>query len=153
MFPFTRRNRNRFFDSEELELIAKAIYAAERETSGEVRVFVEGRCSWMDAIDRAKELFFSLKMDQTQHRNATLVYVAMKDHQLAIYGDEGIHRKVGTGYWTGLVTEMIGCFNQNNYAEGIASTVLKIGQALKTHFPYEKDTDKNELPDDIVFGR
>jgi uncharacterized membrane protein len=153
MFPFTRRNRNRFFDPEELELIAKAIKSAEQETSGEVRVFVEARCSWMDAIDRAKELFVSLKMDQTQYRNATLVYVAMKDHQLAIYGDEGIHQKVGTDYWTGLVKEMISCFNQDNYAEGIASSVLKIGQALKTNFPYEKDTDKNELPDDIVFGR
>src|SRR5688500_5972617 len=149
MFPFLRRKRNKFFDPEELELIAKAIKTAERETSGEVRVFVEGRCSWMDAIDRAKELFVSLKMDQTVDRNATLVYIAMKDHQLAVFGDEGIHQKVGTDYWEKLVKEMIGCFNKNNYAEGIASSVLQIGQALKTYFPYKQDTDKNELPDDI----
>jgi len=153
MFPFLRRKRNKFFNPEELGLIAKAIMTAERETSGEVRVFVEGRCSWMDAIDRAKELFVSLKMDQTVDRNATLVYIAMKDHQLAVYGDEGIHQKVGTDYWEKLVKEMISCFNKNNYAEGIASCVLQIGQALKTFFPYKQDADKNELPDDIVFGR
>ena len=152
MFSFVRR-KNKFFDSEELHLITRAVKAAEKETSGEVRVFIEARCSWMDAIDRAREIFFSLKMDQTEHRNATLVYIAMKDHQLAVYGDEGIHKKVGTEYWNGLVREMISCFNKDNYAEGIASCVLQIGQALKTNFPYEKETDKNELPDDIVFGR
>jgi uncharacterized membrane protein len=76
----------------------------------------------------------------------------MKDHQLAVFGDEGIHQKVGSAYWNGLVKEMISCFNKDNYAEGIASCVLKIGQALKTNFPYQEGTDKNELPDDIVFG-
>lgn len=153
MFPFSRRNQNKFFSQEELDLIAKSVQTAERETSGEVRVFIESRCSWMDAIDRARELFFSLKMDQTADRNATLVYIATKDHQLAVFGDEGIHRKVGTEYWQGLVNEMIGCFNKNNYAEGVASCVLQIGQALKSYFPYKKDTDKNELPDEIVFGK
>jgi hypothetical protein len=30
--------------------------------------------------------------------------------------------------------------------------VIDIGDALHTHFPFDNDTDKNELPDDIVFG-
>jgi uncharacterized membrane protein len=152
MFPFLRR-KNKFFRSEELHLIIKAVKAAEKQTSGEVRVFIESRCPFMDAIDRATELFSSLKMENTEHRNAALVYVAMKDRQLAVYGDKGIHEKVGTPYWNHAVAEMIGSFNKDNYAEGISNCVLKIGDALKTHFPYDKDTDKNELPDDIVFGR
>jgi uncharacterized membrane protein len=34
-------------------------------------------------------------MQKTELRNATLVYVAIKDRQLAVFGDEGIHQKVG----------------------------------------------------------
>ncbi|HMT74025.1 MAG TPA: TPM domain-containing protein, partial [Chitinophagaceae bacterium] len=119
----------------------------------EVRVFVESRCSWVDAIDRAVELFFKLQMDKTENRNATLVYVAVKDRQLAVFGDEGIHQKVGTAYWNNVVAEMLQSFNRLDYAKGIADCVIQIGDALTTHFPYERDTDKNELPDEIVFGR
>ena len=36
---------------------------------------------------------------------------------------------------------------------GIANVVGEIGQALQQYFPYDRGTDKNELPDDIVFGR
>ena len=152
MLPFLRKKKV-FFPEEETRIIVKAIRHAEHQTSGEVRVFVESRCSWMDAIDRAAEIFFSLKMDKTEQRNAVLVYVAIKDRQLAVFGDEGIHNAVGTEYWNKVVGEMLTSFNTNNYAEGISNCVIQIGQALKTNFPFNRDTDKNELPDEIVFGR
>lgn len=152
MFSFLRRKKM-FFSDEENHIIVKAIQHAEKQTSGEVRVFVESRCSWVDAIDRAKEIFFSLKMDQTQQRNAVLVYVALKDRQLAVFGDEGIHQKVGDEYWNKVVGEMLASFNTSNYAQGISNCAIQVGEALRTHFPYDKKTDKNELPDEIVFGR
>jgi uncharacterized membrane protein len=152
MLHFLRKKKI-FFKDEESKLIVKAIRHAEHQTSGEVRVFVESRCSWMDAIDRAAEIFFLLKMDKTEQRNAVLVYVAVKDRQLAVFGDEGIHNKVGDEYWNKVVGEMLASFNTSNYAEGIGNCVIQIGEALKTHFPFNRDTDKNELPDEIVFGR
>jgi uncharacterized membrane protein len=152
MFSFFRKNKS-FFTEEHSRLIAEAIQNAERETSGEIRVYVESRCSWVDAIDRAAELFHLLKMDQTAERNGVLVYVAVKDRQVAIFGDEGIHNKVGQQYWFQLVAEMLNSFNSTDYAKGIAGTVMKIGVALQNYFPFNRDTDKNELPDDIVFGR
>ncbi len=151
LFPWRRKPK--FFTDEESHLIVNAIQHAEKRTSGEVRVFVESKCSWMDAIDRAKEIFFNLKMDKTEHRNASLVYVAIKDRQLAVFGDQGIHEKVGDEYWAKVVSEMLQSFNKNDYAKGIAECVIQIGEALTTHFPYDKGTDKNELPDEIVFGR
>jgi uncharacterized membrane protein len=152
MLSFLRKKK-KFFTEEETKLVAKAISHAEHQTSGEVRVFVESKCSWMDAIDRAAEIFFKLKMEKTEQRNAVLVYVAVKDRQLAVFGDEGIHNKVGDEYWNKVVKEMLATFNKENYAKGIADCVIQIGEALTTHFPYDKDTDKNELPDEIVFGR
>lgn len=152
MFSFFRKKKT-FFSNEDHHLIVKAIRQAEKSTSGEVRVFVENHCSWMDSIDRAAEVFYLLKMEKTEQRNAVLVYIAMKDHQLAVFGDEGIHQKVGTAYWNKVVSEMLSRFNSQNYAIGIAECVIQIGDALKTNFPYESESDRNELPDEIVFGR
>jgi len=145
--------RKEFFTDEEKQTIVDAVRSAEQRTSGEVRVFVESRCRYVNAIDRAVEIFENLKMQNTELRNATLVYVAIKDRQLAVFGDEGIHQKVGNEYWANQVMKMINAFNRDNIAEGIRQCVLNIGEALAMHFPYDRNTDKNELPDDIVFGK
>jgi uncharacterized membrane protein len=94
-----------------------------------------------------------LKIDQTAARNGVLVYVALRDRQLAIVGDQGIHEKVGNAFWEREVRQILADFNKADYAGGIAKIVGDIGEALRTHFPYDKDGDINELPDDIVFGK
>jgi Predicted membrane protein len=91
-------------------------------------------------------------MEKTEDRNGVLLYIAMKDHQLAVFGDKGIHEKVGTDFWNTEVRQMLSSFSKQNYAEGIVKIITDIGDALVTHFPYENE-DRNELPDDIVFGR
>lgn len=149
MFSFFKRRP--LFSKEEQQLIVSAIKQAERSTSGEIRVYVEKRCSYMDALDRAVEIFQQMNMQSTAERNAVLVYIALKDHQLAVYGDEGIHQKVGTDYWNIEVRKMIQDFNRENYAQGIASCVEDIGQALQHFFPFT-DKDENELSDEIQFG-
>jgi uncharacterized membrane protein len=106
----------------------------------------------MDALDRAVEVFGKMGMHLTEERNGVLVYVATKDHQFAVFGDEGIHRKVGQEYWNREVGRMLRDFNRNDIALGIAGVVEDIGEALEKHFPYT-DKDKNELSDDIEFGR
>lgn len=151
MWPFSRKKK--FFSTEENEMIVQAIRDAEKETSGEVRIFVESKCRFMDPLDRAKEIFTQYKMEMTEHRNGVLFYVALKDRQLAIYGDTGIHQKTGDDYWKAAVDNMLSHFNKENYAEGIASCVSMIGKALQQHFPFNKDVDKNELPDEIIFGK
>ena len=153
IFSFFQKKPVEFFSEQENELIVSAIKAAEQRTSGEVRVYVESRCRFMDALDRAVELFHQLNMHETADRNAVLVYVALKDHQLSIYGDEGIHQKVGSAFWNEELMKMLKEFNKEHYAEGIATVVREIGEVLVQHFPYDRSTDKNELPDDIVFGR
>jgi uncharacterized membrane protein len=60
---------------------------------------------------------------------------------------------VGTSYWNNRVREMLASFNNQNFSEGIANCAVQIGEALEKNFPYDKGTDKNELPDDIVFGK
>lgn len=141
-----------YFSKSEREQIIEVIRLAETHTSGEVRLFVESRCKSGDALKRAIELFAKLKMTETAQRNAVILYIAMKDHKVAIYGDEGIHQKVGQDYWETTIQQLTTDFKNNLFVEGIATAISDIGNKLKIHFPYET-SDKNELPDDIVFGR
>ena len=141
-----------FFSAEENAQIVNAIRNAEKSTSGEIRVFVESKCKFIDPLDRALEIFAELKMGNTRDRNAVLLYVALKHRQLAIYGDKGIHEKTGAEYWKMEVNKMVSQFNKENYATGISQCVKEIGEALQQYFPFEK-ADKNELPDEIIFGK
>ncbi len=151
MWPFPRKKD--FFSKEENEMIVQAIRDAEKQTSGEVRVFIESRCRFIDPLDRAKEIFLQLKMENTAHRNGVLFYVAIKDKQLAIFADSGIHEAAGEQYWVDVVKHILSLFDKENYATGIKECISKIGEALKNHFPYDKEADKNELPDEIIFGK
>ncbi len=150
---FSLFKKKSFFSEEENEQVVNAIRNAEKCTSGEVRVFVESKCRFLDPLDKALEIFAELKMENTQDRNAVLVYVALKDKQLAIYGDKGIHERTGDEYWQKSVNTMVSHFNKESYAKGISQCVTEIGEALQQYFPYNKDTDKNELPDEIIFGK
>lgn len=141
------------FSAEEKQLIVQAIQHAEQRTSGEVRIYVESHCSLVNPVLRAKEVFHALHMTETAARNGVLLYMAMKDKQLAVYGDEGIHYKVGHAFWNEEVKKMLQHFNKNNYATGIVEMIHQIGEALVTHFPNDGKSDNNELPDDIVFGK
>lgn len=142
-----------FFSAAEKNQIVAAIREAEQQTSGEVRLYIESRCRFVDPLDRAAEIFWILKMEQTEARNAVLVYVAIRDRQLAILGDKGIHEKVGEVFWNQEVNKIISHFREVGYVDAIVKMILDIGAALKFHFPYDRKTDVNELPDDIVFGR
>ncbi|MEY2903953.1 MAG: hypothetical protein RLY89_3059 [Bacteroidota bacterium] len=153
MFSFFQKKAVDFFSADEKAQIVQAIQDAERRTSGEVRVYIESRCAYVDPIRRARELFEQLNMHATDARNAVLVYMATKDRQLAIFGDQGIHEKVGNAFWNAEVAKMLQHFNKQDYGTGIATVVKEIGEALVEHFPYDAKGDKNELPDDIVFGK
>jgi uncharacterized membrane protein len=142
-----------FFSEEEKKLIVDAIGEAEQQTSGEIRVYVESRCRFVDPLDRAAEVFALLKMEKTVGSNAVLFYLAVKDRQMAIFGDRAIHEKVGEEFWKKQVMQIISQFRREHFAEAIAKVIKEIGDALRYHFPYDRQTDINELPDDIVFGR
>jgi uncharacterized membrane protein len=151
LFPLFKKKP--FFSAKENEQIVEAIRLAELETSGEIRVYVESKNIYVDPIDRAKEIFFKLKMQDTEHRNAVLLYIAMKDKQLALYADEGIYIKAGADYWNNAVKTMLSHFASNNISNGIEHCIKEIGETLKEKFPYSATDDKNELPDEIVFGK
>lgn len=149
LFPFNKKKE--FFTPEQQQQMIVAIQAAEKNTSGEVRVFIESKCRFVNPVDRAKEIFFNMQMEKTKDRNAVLLYLAMDDHQIALFADEGIYQRLGAEYWQKEVRKIISAFTKDDYTGGICAVVDDIGEALKANFPYES-SDKNELPDEIIFG-
>jgi len=150
LFPFFKKKK--LLSAADEEQVVNAIRTAEKNTSGEIRVYIESHCRFVNPVDRAIEVFYGLKMDKTDEHNGVLVYVALKDRQLAIYGDEGIHIKVDKAFWQNAVQQMLQQLKKDNEITGICTTITMIGQTLQQQFPYQPNDDKNELPDEIVFG-
>ena len=131
-------------------LIEQAIKEAELNTSGEIRVHLESKCSG-DPVLRAVYIFNYLKMYNTQARNGVLVYVAVQSRKFAIIGDAGINAVVPEDFWDGIKERMRLHFAAGNYVEGLVEAVRESGVSLKKYFPYQSD-DINEQPDEISFG-
>ncbi len=147
---FKKMNVNKFLSKEEKQQLIQAIKDAELNTSGEIRLHLETRCRG-DALERAVRLFEKLKMHKTVQRNGTLIYLAVKDKKLAIFGDEGINEVVPDSFWEEEIEEMRNYFSKGQFAEGLKTGITKVGEKLKEFFPYQED-DVNELSDDISFG-
>src|SRR5690349_17711840 len=99
MLSFFKKKTPAFFTEGEQQKVVNAIQSAEQRTSGEVRVYVESKCRFVEPLDRAAELFYGLKMNETAEKNGVLVYIAMKHRQLAVFADEGIYKKAGAEFW------------------------------------------------------
>lgn len=137
-----------FLTPEEEEQIVEAIKEAEKQTSGEIRVHIENESS-MDPFERAKEVFYYLKMDQTAEKNGVLFYISTKDHHFVVIGDEGIDRVVPDNFWESVKNHVLGEFAKGNFAKGLLLGIADAGNKLKEYFPYETKGDTNELSDEI----
>ncbi len=144
-------NKVPFFTAEQQKQVVEAIAAAEKMTSGELKVFIEENCP-EDVIERALAVFDELEMQQTKLRNGVLFYLAYEDHKFAVIGDKGIHEKVPADFWETTKEHLREHFIKGEFAEGFVQGILEAGEQLKKHFPYHGNKD-NELPDEIVFGK
>lgn len=140
------------FSSEQKKRIKAAIEEAELNTSGEIRVHLEGHCKTDNVLDRAAQMFAQLNMHKTDTRNGVLIYLAVKDNKFAIIGDSGINEKVENDFWDITKEKMLGHFKTGDLTKGLVEGIICTGARLKEHFPYLK-ADKNELSDDISFGK
>jgi uncharacterized membrane protein len=152
LFSFFTSKKPLLSEAQQASLL-QAIRLAEKRTSGEIRIFLERRCRYVDAADRAGEIFFEQGMQQTAQRNAVLIYLATQDHQLAIWADQGIYEKLGPHFWGEKVQAMASLFKKEDYLQGLVNCVEAIGEALHQHFPFDRQSDSNELSDEILFGK
>ena len=155
----SRKQRNdaprKFFSEAEQQRLREAIAAAERRTSGEIRLHVERDVPTAAPVSgdpylRAREVFAALGMHDTAERNGVLVYLATRARKFAIVGDEELHRRVGEGFWNDVRDLMAEQFGRDRFVEGLEGGIAGIGEKLREHFPY-REGDRNELSDDISY--
>jgi uncharacterized membrane protein len=131
--------------------VKRAIEAAERETSGEIRVSVS-TFFWGDVRKTAERAFSRMGMDRTRHRNGVLFFVVPSRKRFVVLGDAGIHEKVGQEFWDGVAAAISERFRKADFTGGLVHGITEAGRQLATHFPHEGARDRNELPDDVDFG-
>jgi uncharacterized membrane protein len=140
------------FTKEEETRIMSAIQLAEKETSGEIRLFVEDFCLHDHPVNRAEEVFQLFGMFHTNERNGVLIYLAEKSRHFAIWGDAGIHERVGFQFWEQEKHLMREHLQRDEAAEGVVKAIALIGARLHEFFPAHDSHNENELPDEIIYG-
>ena len=129
--------------------VVRAIQAAERKTSGEIRVFVTNGDLGADrVVDRAAVRFEKLGMTSTRDRNAVLLYFVPRARQFAIVGDKGIHEKCGETFWSEVASGIREKLREGRFTEAVVDGIEKAGEVLASHFPRQPD-DRNELPNEV----
>tara|TARA_R110001583_G_scaffold130277_2_gene282031 strand:- start:1856 stop:2293 length:438 start_codon:yes stop_codon:yes gene_type:complete len=139
-----------FLTAQQEQDIIKSIKKAEKNTSGEIRVHIE-KSTEKPPMERALEVFYSLNMNKTEHRNGVLFYVAVESKQFAILGDKGINDKVPENFWDSEKEIMLSHFKKGAFSKGLELAIVEVGEELKEYFPY-KANDSNELSDEISKG-
>lgn len=140
-----------FLTAAELQRVKAAIAAAEKRTSGEVRVHLDDAIE-EDVLDHAAFVFQELGMHRTKDRNGVLIYVSVPSHRVAVIGDSGIHERLPDGYWNEVLGVVLEHFRAQRFCDGLCAGVERLGRQLEAHFPYERG-DVNELDDDVSFRR
>ena len=135
-------NPDDFITGLQHDQIVQAIHQAERNTTGQIRIFIS-HAPASDPLAAAKKHFEKLHMHHHPHRNAILIFVAPKSQTFAILGDEQIHTRIGDPAWQSLATEMATYFKSNHPMQAIITAIQQAGKLLATHFPKPAPTETN----------
>ena len=139
-----------FLSVADAEEIVAAIREAELRTSGEIRVRLE-RTAGADPLQTARAAFESMGMRKTALRNGVLFLLAVEDRKFAVLGDDGINQRVPADFWNAVRDEVLRCFAEGKFGQGLAAGIRRAGEQLARYFPRAAD-DVNELPDAISFA-
>lgn len=138
-----------FLDALADDRIVMAIRQAEARTSGEIRIFITRRpLRGADVVAKAKTEFVRLRIDRTGERNGVLFFVAPREQQFAVIGDEAVHARCGQEFWDATAAAMQEHFREGRFTEGVIAGVRRAGDLLDAHFPRRGD-DRNELSDEV----
>lgn len=131
--------------------VKEAIEQAERQTSGEIVVSV-APFFWGSVDKVARRTFVRMGVHRTIARNGVLFFIVPSRRLFVVLGDQGIHDKVGQGFWNGVAGQLTEHFQAGNFTEGLVRGIAEVGRQLQAYFPYDASTDINELSDNVDFG-
>lgn len=142
---------SRLFNPDQEKRILESISQLERNSTGELRLYVEDKCRG-NVHNRVMEIFANHGMQNTANRNAVLIYIAVRSRNIYIWGDEGIHARAGQSLWDQILVDLVADFKDGMYETGVIRAIDAIGVKLAEYFPPDGSEGNNELPDDIIYG-
>jgi uncharacterized membrane protein len=141
-----------FLSKKEFNEIAGAIAAAEKRTSGEIRVSVRQKRSKKERSLSVEQLarheFVHLGMMKTEERTGILIFILLDAREFFILADEHINQKVEPDTWKKIADAMATNFSRKEFLKGLLTAVSSVGDHLAKHFPASAH-NKNELPDKV----
>ena len=99
----------------------------------------------MTAAARAKQVFASLGVWDTELRNGVLIYVLMADRQVEIVADRGAASRMAPDEWNRPARLMEVHFRARHFREGAVAGVEAVGELLARYFP-PGPANRDELP-------
>lgn len=136
-----------FLTTIDRERIVDAIGAAEKLTSGEIRVHIQPK-AYGEIRYVAERTFERLGMTKTKERNGVLLFIACEEQRFVILGDSGIDARVPVTFWDDIAASLRDRFQHGDFTAGIVDAIHSAGRELKTYFPRAHD-DVDELANDI----
>ncbi|HXI14168.1 MAG TPA: TPM domain-containing protein [Thermoanaerobaculia bacterium] len=134
---------------DEIDRIEAKIAAAEQLTSAELRVVVT-RSTWLGIKTKARSIFQKYQLDKTTERNAVLLLIDFRDHEVLVYGDEGVNSRVGQEFWNEVRDAMVEEFRAGKLADGLSLGIRMVGEKLSQLYP-PKASDVDEISNALIF--
>ena len=142
----------RCFPAATLDAIQREIAAQESTHRGEICFVVEAELTssqlWngLTPRERAREVFASRGVWNTEENNGVLLYVLLADRAVEIVADRGIDARLTPQQWQAICREMEARFAEGRYEEGSLAGIRAIAEAMGRHFP-GAGPRRNELAD------
>ncbi|HEY2629784.1 MAG TPA: TPM domain-containing protein [Usitatibacter sp.] len=142
----------RAFPSATLDALQREVAAQEEAHRGEICVVIEAELTstqlWhdVDSRQRARELFASRGVWNTDENNGVLIYVLLAEKRVEIVADRGITSRVDPNEWQVICREMERLFADGRFEEGGIAGVRGVAQLLEKEYPGH-GAKRNELPD------
>jgi putative membrane protein len=84
---------------------------------------------------RAVEQFLVQNLHTTDGRTGVLIFVSVAERYAEILADAGIHTKVSTGTWQGIVDRMTAELGEGRTADAFVHAIETAAELLARHFP------------------
>ena len=136
-----------------LDRIQQAIAECEAAHRGQVMLVVEAELTsaqlWheLGSRERARQVFALQGAWNTEENNGVLIYLLLADRRVEIVADRGIDAQVSSAEWEDVCRMMEGHFRAGRYEQGAIEGVRAVAGLLERHFPAQRSSGRNELPD------
>lgn len=98
---------------------------------------------------RAKEAFLNEKVYDTEERVGILIYISRLEHIVLVLGDEGINKKLQQEDWEKVVSHITDGLKRKQIGNGLVQGIGHCKELLLAHGFVRKDSDTNELSNEL----